>query len=111
MAEQHSAIGWHGARDFATAHEAMLAAAQIFPLGEEFSKKPAYLDFWAAQHIDPRIGMADCEYALRYDPWAPDLLRGLAVFAARAHQPQIAREAFARFAKTEGCVDCQLRSE
>jgi len=61
--------------------------------------------------VGSEYAIADIERALTVDPYAPDLLEALAVFALKTGQQEKAQRAVDTLWKTEGCVDCWLRRQ
>lgn len=75
------------------AHARMVRAGMLFPFDMRFQKAPAYLDFLVADKVDPDVVLGDVMRGLRTDPYAPDLVRAMLVFATRAQHPELVREA------------------
>ncbi len=91
---------------FPALHERLVRAGRLFPLEDRFAKAAAYAD--ASVAIDPAVALADFDYALRFDPYAPDLLQAKVWFLLSTGQREQAEQAAHTLYATEGCIDCWL---
>ena len=94
--------GYSSTGDFWVKRQALFDAAHQFPFDDRFWKGPIYLDFLGVGSIDPKIALADIEWALHSDPYAPDLLNAKVFFGLHAGDLAAAQEALTRFMNTEG---------
>ncbi len=91
---------------FPVLHERLVKAGRLFPLEDRFAKAAAYAD--ASVAIDPAVALADFDYALQFDPYAPDLLQAKVWFLLKTGQREQAEQAARILYATEGCIDCWL---
>ena len=86
-------------------------AATIFPFDDRFHKQAAYVDFALSAQVDPVIALEDIDHALRYDPYAPDVLQAKIWFSLKAGKQAEAQEAAGILWRTEGCIDCWMKKQ
>ena len=91
--------------------QSLLVAGNVFPLEDRYYKSLAYIAMQVGETVGMDYAIADLERALAVDPYGPDLLEGLAVFALKAGQQDKAQAAVDTLWRTEGCIDCWLRRQ
>lgn len=96
---------------YETLHDRLLLGSSIFPLDERFSKALAYTDIGAIEHIPLEGVFVDLGYALRDDPYAPDLLQAYMWVALKLNKQSAAQWAAERLQRTEGCIDCWMKRQ
>jgi hypothetical protein len=112
LAEQLNSAGWlMPGIEYLQLRQSLLAAGNVFPLEDRYYKSLAYIAMQVGETVGMDYAIADLERALAVDPYGPDLLEGLAVFALKVGQQDKAQAAVDTLWRTEGCIDCWLRRQ